>query len=974
MGALIHSVDWSATPVGALENWSPALQITVRILLANRFPQLLWWGPDYVSIYNDAYRPILARKHPWALGKPVSECWSEIWHVLKPLIDVPFHGGQATWSEDIELQINRAGFIEETHFTISYSPVPDDTVTGGIGGVLATVHEITEKVIGQRRVNILRDLAARTAESKTAQDACAVSMTTLRPHTKDIPFALLYLTESSGKWVRLAASCGVDKRGDISPRVVQLDENEKGRSEWPLGTANRTGRIQIVKDLSSRFASVPPGPWPDPPECAVILPIRSHVARQYAGFLIAGTSSRLQCDEEYQNFLRLVATQITSAIASAQAYEEERKRVEALAEIDRAKTAFFSNVSHEFRTPITLMLGPLEEVLANRHGILSMGAAANLSISHRNALRLLKLVNTLLDFSRIEEGRAQASYQRVDLPALTAEIASNFQSLCERAGVRLIVDCAPFPPDPPAWVDRDMWEKIVLNLLSNAFKFTLKGEIEVHLEASEGQARLTVRDTGVGIPFEELPLIFERFHRVEQNRGRTHEGTGIGLALVKELVNLHGGSIAVESVLDEGSTFRVAIPLGEASKEERAGGASAVRSTGVTPSAYVDEALRWLPDELSNDEGWEQSGTLLPTVEPMGNPVAKSAKPRILWADDNADMRAYIRRLLCERFTVQAVADGEAALDAARADPPDLILSDVMMPKLDGFGLLRAVRADPRLREIPMILLSARAGEENLIEGIESGADDYLTKPFGARELVARIESHVKISRMRQETKRVAIETAQQRRLLEQVYAAQEEERQRIARELHDEAGQLLAALLVEIKALEGSRSLSAVKAVSPRVSELARQALDDLRRIARGLHPKTLADHGLHVAVSEYVAEYAKRHGIRVKLIEEGLDTSRLPARIQIAAYRIVQEALTNIARHAQSKSANVTLRRSSDLLEISVMDRGRGFDTTALQEVSESHLGLRSIRERSSLLGGSATVNSGPSGTEVLVRIPIG
>jgi PAS domain S-box-containing protein len=750
MGGLVRSMDWSATPLGAPENWSPALRIMVRVLLANRFPQLLWWGPEYISIYNDAYRPILGRKHPWALGRPVRDCWSEIWDILKPLIDTPFKGGPATWSEDIELQINRAGFVEETHFTVAYSAVPDDTASGGIGGVLATVHEITEKVVGQRRIAVLRDLAARTAEARTTEDACAIFAAMLRPHIKDIPFALLYVVDASCTGARIAASCGVEEDADIRPPAVLLDNASS--EGWPLAVAHRTGQMQVVTDLSSRFTSVPAGPWPDPPQCAAVVPIRSHVAHQTAGFLIAGLSSRLQFDEGYQNFLELATTQIATAIANAQVYEQERKRAEALAEIDRAKTAFFSNVSHEFRTPLTLMLGPLEDALSESHGILPMEAAASLTISHRNALRLLRLVNTMLDFSRIEAGRAQACYQPIDLAQLTAELASNFESLCQKAGLRLLVHCPAFTPDEPVYVDRDMWEKIVLNLLSNAFKFTLQGEIEVRLERVEGQAVLTVRDTGVGVPVEELPRLFQRFHRVEDSRGRTHEGTGIGLALVQELVKLHGGTVSVASVMGQGSTFRVAIPLGKAHLDPGSvGRAPEAGSTSVTPAAFVEEALRWLPDESQVPDFPDR-----PAAEAERLPEQFKEKPRILWADDNADMRAYVRRLLGDLYDVEAVADGKDALDAARARKPDLVLSDVMMPRLDGFGLLRELRADPQLCEVPVILLSARAGEEARIEGREAGADDYLIKPFSARELLALVKSHLKMSRFRHEANEAA--------------------------------------------------------------------------------------------------------------------------------------------------------------------------------------------------------------------------
>jgi PAS domain S-box-containing protein len=433
---------------------------------------------------------------------------------------------------------------------------------------------------------------------------------------------------------------------------------------------------------------------------------------------------------------------------------ELRDLNERLKELDRLKTQFFANVSHEFRTPLTLMLGPLEDALANAHGVLPLGAAADLAASHRNALRLLKLVNTMLDFSRIEAGRVQASYQPVDLAAFTAELASNFRSACEKAGLRLIVDCAPLSAHDPVYVDRDMWEKIILNLLSNAFKFTLKGEIEVRLDTVDRHAYLTVRDTGVGIASDELPRMFERFHRIEHTRGRTHEGTGIGLALVQELVKLHGGTVSVDSVAGEGSTFAVALPFGTAHLDpERIGKVSELASTSIMPSAFIEEALGWLPDEEL-----DRFGQLSVTDEPRAaqsasNEKAGTGRPSVLWADDNADMRGYVTRLLGGRFDVRAVPDGEAALAAARAHPPDLVLSDVMMPKLDGFGLLRALRADPALREIPVILLSARAGEESRVEGIEVGADDYLVKPFSARELIARVETHVTTSRIRREAK-----------------------------------------------------------------------------------------------------------------------------------------------------------------------------------------------------------------------------
>ena len=549
MGALIRAFDWSQTPIGPMANWSPTLRIMIRFLLANRFPMLLWWGPQYVSIYNDAYRPVLGAKHPWGLGKSMAECWSEISHILKPLIDTPFNGGPSTWNEDIELDINRHGFLEETHFTVAYSPVPDETAANGIGGVLATVTEITEKVIGERRVVILRDLAARTGDARTTGEACAIAAETLARHAKDIPFALLYLLDADRTQARLAGAAGVEQGQAISPETVGLTEDDSGQGwHFPADAAPVT-----IDDLPARFPTVPSERFADLTRMAVVLPITAIGPQDTAGFLVVGLNPRVRRDDHYRDFLQLMKAQIASAIANARSYEEERKRSESLAEIDRAKTVFFSNVSHEFRTPLTLMLGHIEDMLSSSD--VRPDDRDRLVTAYRNSLRLLKLVNMLLEFSRIEAGRVQAVFEPTDLAAATAELASVFRSATEKAGLSLVVDTPSLPE--PAYIDREMWEKIVLNLLSNAFKFTLQGEIAIKLGIEEDNFVLTVRDTGIGIPTDEMARLFERFHRVEGAEGRTQEGSGIGLAFVHELVRLHGGSVSADSRLGEGTAFRV---------------------------------------------------------------------------------------------------------------------------------------------------------------------------------------------------------------------------------------------------------------------------------------------------------------------------------------------------------------------------------------------------------------------------------
>ncbi len=501
-------------------------------------------------------------------------------------------------------------------------------------------------------------------------------------------------------------------------------------SPWPIWAVARSRERQVVETAARVRQLAPPGL--PAPAAAVVLPIIQQGEEEPIGVLVAALSPQLILDEPYQAFLAMIASQIGNAIASARALEEAQTRAAALAEIDRAKTAFFNNVSHEFRTPLTLLLGPTEEALASQEHVLR---DADLETVHRNGQRLLKLVNTLLDFSRIEAGRVQATFEPTDLATVTADLASAFRSATERAGLRLVVDCPPLPE--AVYIDRDMWEKVVLNLLSNAFKFTFAGTITVAMAWRGSSVELRVGDTGVGIPARDVARVFERFHRVDRTRARTHEGSGIGLALVRELIGMHGGTIAVDSVEGTGTTFTVTIPAGMAHlPADSIGAARSLAPTRTGATAFVQEALRWLPAE---------SAVVPPPVEaqPSTLPV------RILVADDNADMRDYITRLLGDRWTVEAAADGLEALAVARRNPPDLIISDVMMPGLDGFALLQALRADEDTRGVPVLLLSARAGEEAQIEGLQAGADDYLVKPFSARELVARVQAQLVRAKVR---------------------------------------------------------------------------------------------------------------------------------------------------------------------------------------------------------------------------------
>jgi signal transduction histidine kinase len=763
MGALMRTVDWARTPVGPVTTWPQSLRTALSILLESRFPMYVAWGPAFTQFYNDGYRPILgSTKHPMAMGRGTRETFAEIWHIIGPM----FEGvmlGQAVGLDDFMLPLDRHGFSEECYFSLSYSPIRDES--GGVGGVLVTVTETTERVYGERRLRMLRTLGERTTDAKTDVEACRRAAEVLEQNGADLPFARIYLLReeaadglpgtapsaanpgTTGQVATLVGSAGALPstlaRG-AAPSRIELDRYDGG---WPIVEVIRGRGTEVVTDLGARFPrtatatrDAADGEDTPPPHSAIVLPIARPGDPRPAGALIVGISARQRLDRKYRDFLELVASQVATAVASARAYEEERRRAEALAEIDRTKTAFFSNVSHEFRTPLTLMLGPIEDALGEAER-LPPEDLERWQMVHRNGLRLGKLVNTLLDFSRIEAGRLQAAYEPTDLASLTIDLASSFRSAVERAGLRLVVDAPTLAA--PAHVDRDMWEKIVLNLLSNALKFTFTGEIAVRLRGDAAAFTLTVEDTGVGIAATELPRLFERFHRIKGTRARTHEGTGIGLALVQELVRLHGGTVEATSTVGVGTTFTVRIPTGSAHlPSDRLGVARPLPPTELGASPFVEEALKWAPSPALDAERDGDPGA-------AGGAGTPGVQARILLADDNADMRQYVARILGASWQVEAVADGSQALRAIRRARPDLVLSDVMMPNLDGFGLVRALRAERETADLPIILLSARAGEDATAEGLRAGANDYLVKPFASRELVARVAAQLERSRTR---------------------------------------------------------------------------------------------------------------------------------------------------------------------------------------------------------------------------------
>ena len=655
--ALLEATPWERTPLGPRASWSQSLKTAWSICHRSRFPIILFWGPEFVQLYNAAYIPIVGDKHPRAFGQRSAECFAEIWDQIGPMLRGVLEDGVATYSEDLFLPLDRGEGPEACYFTFSYSPVLGEGERAE--GVFCAVTETTRKVLGERRLRTLNTFEETVRSAET---------------------------------VELAAEAAVASfvvSGDAAACEVRLNA-----PHHHLARAGLDAATPIVEPLSDGNVEL--------------------------GTIAFARNALNPLDDDYRAFFQLAAKHTAAALARTMAYEAEHKRMAALEELDRAKNAFFHNVSHEFRTPLMLMLGPLDDLYAR---VLDIEQRRTIELARRNAVRLQKLVDTLLEFSRVESGRADAAFVRTDGFAVTRDIASEFRSAFEAAGLRLDVRNDGVPDD--LWLDRAMYEKILLNLLSNALKFTFEGGVTVTTGAAGGRFVLSVADTGTGIPPADLPQLFERFHRVRGARSRSHEGSGIGLALVRELVAIHGGTVEATSAVDEGSTFQVTFPLGSAH----------------LPAAHIVSAPRY--DNLSARRQYREEADAIARAGDTPAPAAPGSdrRPRILLADDNADLRSYVGSLLASRYLVDMVADGAALLEAARSRPPDLILTDVMMPGVDGIAAVQQLRAFAATRDVPVLMFSARAGDDASIDGLGAGADDYLVKPFTGAQLLARVDT-----------------------------------------------------------------------------------------------------------------------------------------------------------------------------------------------------------------------------------------
>ena len=970
VGDLIRSRDWSTTSLGPISAWPRSLKTIIGVMLGSRFPMMLGWGPDLLQFYNDAYLPVLGVKHPASLGAPVRVVWSEIWDEVGPLMHSVLSGGPAVWREHHLFFLKSRGFDQETFHTFSQSPVMGDD--GAVGGVLLTVQETTEQVQGERELEVLRALAERLSDLSTTTEACAAAASVLTDADADVPFLVIYLLDHDRTEARIGASSPASLSAALEPVVDPGAADERG---WPFREVLRSRQPVRVDDLGRRFGALPGGRYGATPEKAVVFPLFRDDKDRY-GFVVFGLSPWRAASNRYLGFLGLVAAQLVSAIARARASEEERRRTDAMRELDRAKTLFFSDLSHELRTPLTLMLGPTTDALLSRRRALE---GRDLEVVHGNALRLQKLVGSFLDFARIEAGRARASLEPVRLDVLTADLASVFEAAMRDAGLEYEVRCDKLPE--PVLIDPDMWEKIVLNLISNAFKFTLRGRVRVSLVLRGDQVELEVADTGTGIPEHEVPHLFERFHRVRGVRARTQEGSGIGLALVQELVRILGGNVSAKSTPEVGTVMTVAIPARTEDRASEGRGRPARTDARRVGNLFLEESLRWLPKG-----GASQS---VAAAEAPGSKWLSDAAPevaRVLVVDDNSDLRDYLARTLARRWTVDTAVDGEAALAAVRANRPDVIVTDVMMPNLDGFGLIARLRADESTSDITVIVLSARAGEESRIEGLRAGADDYLVKPFSARELVARVQVHLTLAHLRRKLLERAVEA---RRAAEEGARAKDEFLAMLGHELRGPLSPIMTAVQLMLRRDPSSKELHIVDRQLKQLVRLVDDLLD-VSRISRGkieLRPEqTSIVDVLRRAIDATQPLYEQRRQPLDLDFARDLVVRGDPTRLE----QVFSNLLTNAAKYSDpSTTVHLSAKSVGDCAEIRVRDQGIGIQADLLDRVFDPFvqqpqsidrsagglgLGLAIVKNMVIAHGGSVRVDSAGAGkgSEFIVRLP--
>ena len=647
-----------------------------------------------------------------------------------------------------------------------------------------------------------------------------------------------------------------------------------------------------------------------------------------------------------------------------------------LRELDRFKTRFFANVSHEFRTPLTMIVGPLENAINGAYGHLADPLKRQAEIMLRNALRLMRLINQLLDLSKLEAGKMQLKAGHRNIVEFLDGVLLTMTPLAEQKGIDLQFEASA--SDINLYFEPDKFEKVFYNLLSNASKFTPRGgtisttvrELAPDDEAPEGWVEICVADTGKGIPEDQLPHIFDRFHQVDGSNTREHEGTGIGLALVKEMIELHGGRVSAESAVGVGTAFTILLKKGDA---------HLAREHVATDAEHAD--VVWDPGhrplmEVAMGDAQTEPSTPEATHEPAPNNA-----PLVLVVDDNKDVREYVGSILGQHYQIATAQDGQDGLDQAALLEPDLIISDVMMPKMDGNALCRALKSNEQLKHIPLILLTARATHELRIESLEGGADDYMAKPFNARELLARVRNLLTIRQQQKELLQFNEDLREINRTLRQV---SEVKTQVLRMAAHDLKNPLFVIReFVEIVQEEiGDQPgvdywLQSIHTSSERMLEMTTQLLDS-SALESGMIRLNAEPVRLGALIEEVIELNQRRAEAKGQTLHLtiALDDDNMIEADRGRLLEVMDNLVSNAIKYSPlDKSIWITVAPSGDEVHVSVRDEGPGLTELDKQKVfgrfqrlsavptgeeSSTGLGLSIVKQIVALHGGQVWVES--------------
>ncbi|CED85098.1 histidine kinase [Phaffia rhodozyma] len=783
---LLDTIKWEDTRMGPKNKWPGSLRAALSIMLRTPNESIIWWGHPATGMtifYNDAHARAVAAQHPDSFGALAAEAWAPIWEEYSAMAEDVVIRGQSLMRDDDLMFIGGLESYQSWRWT------PLTRGDGSRGGLLINSLEATRKVIKERWLKSVRDIGRHTAAARSILEFSSGLLKCVEANPIDFGFAYLYHAKDIGSStsenrdivLHLAGTVGVPS-GDCSdhhasaPLTIDLniyefnksnpqempDPSGKSRSPWPLREAFMTQRVVHVESLDPELAEIlEPRSWGESPTSAVVIPISDDYNGGRLAFLIIGLNTRRPYDADYQEFIEDLRAQLLSNLRGISLFESEVLRTKRLEDMDKAKTFFFTSISHELKTPLTLIAGPLENLCATES---NPSRKKIFTLAMRNATRLGRLIDGLMDFAKLEAGRLTGHFRPANIGELTADLAASFRPAIEVEKIEYNVSCES-STEVPVYVDREWWEKIVFNLLSNAFKYTLSGSVDVKLTYEDDYVVFSVSDTGIGIPKDEQSRIFERFHRVAST-SRSHEGTGIGLSLTLELINLHSATLSVTSSTAEesetgahGSTFTVQIPYGRAHLPVAQVEDTRDLSTGITyGQGIIDEASRWYKNGSgSNTDSNNGSANLSDggLSSDSSSPIDVNAlywnkhRDSILVVDDSHDMTTYLSSILSPYCKIIIASDGQEAFTKALRHKPDLIISDVSMPIMDGNQLLKALRANKETNLIPVILLTAKTSEEDRINGLIIGAEDYMSKPFSRNELIARSHLQMQLGKRR---------------------------------------------------------------------------------------------------------------------------------------------------------------------------------------------------------------------------------